>query len=236
MGSSMWKMAGTLAVVCGIGPVAAAEVVFFDNFESYITNTSANNSQLNWNPPATSPWTVTDGTIDIIEDGNQWGLDASTGSGLLDGGDFFLDMDGSTGNAGVLMSIDLGAIGGVASGGPGPFTNLIDGQTYQLEFIMSGNQRSGSDTAEIGVVLGDNVLISQNLTSTSPWTIYSALFTYSTGDQLFFRNLGGDNIGVLLDNVRISVVPVPPAAALGFLGFGMVAWMRKRKTSIPSAC
>lgn len=225
MWGRLWTGCAVVAVASA-APNAAAEVVFFDDFESY-----GSNSVLNWTPPAGSPWTVTDGTVDLIEDPNQWGLDASNGAGLLDGGDFFLDLDGSTSNPGLLMSIDLGALSSVTAGGPGPFTNLVAGRTYQLEFIMSGNQRSGSDVAEIGVMLGGNagttVLLTESLASTDPWTLYTALFTYAAGDRIYFQNNGNNNIGVLLDNVRLSVVPVPPAAALGLLGFGLVGLMRR---------
>lgn len=228
------NMAVLMAVVFifTAGTASAVSVMFYDDFESYRTS-----SQLNWSPPTGSPWTVMDGTIDLIKSPNSWGLQPAPV-----GGSFFLDLDGSTNNAGLLMSIDLGNLSSVTAGGPGPFADLTVGQTYWLSFIMAGNQRSGSDNVDIGILIGGdpddaNVLMPiYGLAANSPWTGYSTSFTYAAGDKIFFNNLGGDNIGALLDNVKITTgkvhVPVPEPVSmvmLGCLGGGMFAARKLRR-------
>jgi hypothetical protein len=41
----------------------------------------------------------------------------------------------------------------------------------------------------------------------------------------------GDTLGAFVDAVSLTVVPVPPAAALGVLGMGIVAVIRRRKSA-----
>jgi hypothetical protein len=220
---------GILACVVGGGLAfggmsATASTVFYDNFEGY-----GGGTQENWSPPAGSPWIVTDGTIDLIHSSNPWGLSASTGTGLFDGGNYFLDLDGGTLNAGTLFSINLDNLSSVTAGGPGPFMDLIAGRSYRVAFIMAGNQRGGTDTVNLGVAFGTDLstatqLDTISLSSTSPWTEYSFDFIHQAGASIYFDNLGGDNVGALLDNVYISIIPVPPAAGLillGMVGIGL---------------
>jgi len=145
-----------------------------------------------------SNWDVMNGTVDAIQVGNPWGLNClATGC---------VDLDGSTGNAGDLVSKD-----GFFAG------------TYTLEFSLSGNQRN-SPSDGLLVTLGS---YSENFTlsPTDPWTTFIRTVTVATdGDKLSFIHAGGDNIGILLDNVSVSQVPIPAAAflfapaLLGFLG------------------
>ena len=143
-------------------------------------------------------WDVMNGTVDAIQAGNPWGLTClATGC---------VDLDGSTSNAGDLVSKD-----GFFAG------------TYTLEFSLSGNQRNNPSDGLL-VTLGN---YSENfiLSPTDPWTTFIRTVTVATdGDKLSFIHAGGDNIGILLDNVSVSQVPVPAAAflfapaLLGFLG------------------
>lgn len=231
----MRKALGVVALVAAVALAApgahAATVVFFDNFESYKPVTSGNDSSLNWIPPATSPWVVQNGTIDLVETGN-YGLTAAA-----NGGRFFLDLDGSMSNAGELLSIDLSNLGSVSGVTPGPFINLVAGNSYELRFLMAGNQRTNTpDSITFGVVVGTNVgapVASQNfvLARTSPWQEYVFNFVYQPNARIFFTNAGGDNQGVLLDNVKISLVPVPAAAGLGLMGMGLLPLIRRRKAT-----
>ncbi|MBI5094588.1 MAG: PEP-CTERM sorting domain-containing protein [Candidatus Hydrogenedentes bacterium] len=205
----------SLALVLASGAALADSVVFLDGFESY-----SSGSILNWTPPVSSPWTLSNGTIDLIHTGN-YALSASAGLDLLNGQSFFLDMDGSTHQAGLL---DLHNI-------------LTPGQQYQLDFIVSGNQRGNigyttSDTVDVALLQGSTAisLVNTTLAHNAPWQIQNATFTYQSGDIIRFRDLGStDNVGYLLDNVRISAVPEPISMVmLGFLGAGMLG-VRKLK-------
>ncbi|HDZ16344.1 MAG TPA: hypothetical protein ENH61_03085 [Methylophaga aminisulfidivorans] len=58
------------------------------------------------------------------------------------------------------------------------------------------------------------------------------LATVSEGAKLAFANLGGDNLGMILDNVSVSAVPVPAALFLFAPALmGMVGLRRKMKVA-----
>lgn len=125
-------------------------------------------------------WTVSDGSVDLI------------GNGLFDflpGNGLYVDLDGSTGNAGRLATRTPVAVA------PG---------SYRLLFRLSGSRRGGTDT--VTVRLGD--LIEQDITlaSREPFTQFSLPFvvTSSTALDLSFENHGGDNMGLLLDDISIA--------------------------------
>ncbi|HDZ16579.1 MAG TPA: PEP-CTERM sorting domain-containing protein, partial [Methylophaga aminisulfidivorans] len=79
----------TLASIL-VAPMSYAATIssLNDGFE-----TEASTSTLNYNSFAN--WDVTAGTVDLIKNGNSWGITSSEG-------DYSVDLDGSTGNAGVL--------------------------------------------------------------------------------------------------------------------------------------
>ena len=189
----------TLASIL-VAPMSYAATIssLNDGFE-----TEASTSTLNYNSFAN--WDVTAGTVDLIKNGNSWGITSSEG-------DYSVDLDGSTGNAGVLTSKD-----GFAAG------------TYMVSFDISGNQRNGFDILDVtfdGVKLVDG-LVKQ---AGDNFITLTFLATVSEGAKLAFANLGGDNLGMILDNVSVSAVPVPAALFLFAPALmGMVGLRRKMK-------
>jgi hypothetical protein len=179
-----------LALSAG-GAAMADTVVFSDNFNAENGGVGV----LNYGGFAN--WSVSDGTVDLIGNGYfQLGMPVANG--------LFVDLDGSTHNAGVLTSDPI---------------NFIIGYTYKLEFDIAGNQRgSANDTVAINVsvnALSDTL----TLASSDPLTHITYYFTATaTPGALSFANAGGDNIGALLDNVTVTLVPAPQAAGLGLLG------------------
>jgi hypothetical protein len=154
-------------------------------------------------------WTVSDGTVDLIGNGYY---DFLPGNGL------YVDMDGSTSNAGKMTSKTV-------------FT-FTPGVVYHLQFDLAGNQRNDSaETVTVQVVLGNVFSESFSLPRTAPFTTYVRTFTVSAPQSgtLTFEGAGGDNIGMLLDDVKLTAaIPVPGALGLGVLGLGLAAAVRRR--------
>jgi hypothetical protein len=128
-----------------------------------------------------------------------------------------IDLDGSTYKSGDLVSPDL---------------SLTGGDTYTAEFVLSGNDRQpqtdmvtvdfGSSSASFSVKEHTGFLLDA-VTFTAPTTgVY----------HVSFLDNSSDNVGAILDNVRVlQVVPLPAAAWLllsGLAGMGLMG--RRRRT------
>lgn len=192
-----------LAIVAALGLSSAnrAEAGFLlqDNFNGE----NGGNGALNFN--SFTNWNVTNGTVDLI--GNGF-FDLLPGNGL------YLDLDGSTFQAGLLSSKLTFAPG-----------------TYVVQFDLAGSQRGTPEN--VTVTLG-SFSESFHRESSDPFTTVTRTVTTTSAGSLSFQNDGGDNVGALLDNVSVSTSAVPEPASLALVGTGVACLMgyslHRRKT------
>jgi hypothetical protein len=124
-------------------------------------------------------WDVTAGSVDLI--GNGF-------SDFLPGNGLYVDLDGTTSAAGTLESKK---------------TFTLIPATYRLEFSLAGSQLGGFNPVivRLGDVYEETFVPDNN----APFTTITRDITVSTQTtaKIVFQHLGSDNIGTLLDNVRL---------------------------------
>lgn len=190
-----------LAPIClaAAGGHSVAATVFFDDFNSENGGSGA----LNYNGFAN--WTVTRQSVDLI--GNGF-FDFFPGNGL------YVDLDGSSGSAGRIESIAL---------------NLSAG-SYAFSFDLAGSQRPGGpNTVDLGLeigVLADTITLNSN-DAFSTYTYFFSLNS-ATSVNIVFDHMGGDNIGLILDNVLLQTIPTPVASLIAGAGLFGVMGVRRR--------
>jgi len=127
-------------------------------------------------------------------------------------------MDGSERNAGTMTTS----------------TSLsLDPGLYTLKFDLAGNHRNNSsETVTVDVMLGA-FSNSYSLARYDPFTTFTETFTITDAGtyNLRFAGSGGDNIGMLLDNVSVAAVPVPAAVWLGVLGLSAAGLKLRRRSA-----
>lgn len=193
-----------MAGVAASGSIAAP--IFFDNFNAE-NGGVANSGTLNYTGFAN--WDVTDGTVDLIGNGYFEFFGGQQG--------LYVDLDGSTGNAGIMST-------------KSSFT-FDSSKEYKLTFKLAGNQRGGSDTVMIDIGVGSLLADTIMLNANDPLQTYTYTFLGDDSNgKLIFENLGGDNVGALLDDVTLTVIPLPSASVLAGLGLAAVATRRSRQS------
>jgi hypothetical protein len=178
-----------------------ATTIFSDNFNAENGGIGA----LNYN--AFANWSVSGGTVDLI--GSPGFFDFFPANGL------YVDLDGTSFQAGTLTSIGIPITPG----------------NYVLSFLLAGSQRGDFNTVHVNVS-GGLASSTYSLNSDTPLTLETMSFTVlaPTTINLSFHNEGGDNIGLILDNVRLNQVssPVPDSGstilflAIGMFGLGLM--------------
>ncbi|WP_217385551.1 Ig-like domain-containing protein [Dolichospermum sp. UHCC 0259] len=149
-------------------------VLFQDNFDS------ENNGRGQLNYSNLINWNIADGTIDLIGNGSN---------DLLPGNGLYLDLDGTNRNAGNLVSQK---------------TFTLNPGIYTLQFSLAGSQRG--DRNSVTVSFADIFSETFTLDSNAPFTTYTRTISVanSTTGNLILDHAGGDNRGLLLDNVKLS--------------------------------
>lgn len=187
-----------------IASAASADTVIFqDNFNGE----NSGNYALNYS--SFTNWSVSDGTVDLIGVGSPF--DFYPGHGL------YVDLDGSTGDAGTMTT--LSSLG------------LVSGQTYVLEFDLGGSTRGDTNTATVNVSV-NNFSEMFTFNSSTPLTHITRTFVANGDGNLSFAGSGGDNVGLILDNVQVTLVPLPTGVVMGLLGLGITGVAMRRRGAL----
>ncbi|MEH2326155.1 MAG: calcium-binding protein [Nostoc sp.] len=165
-------------------PIKSAVVTILDNDSSLLLSDNFNTENngvgvLNYFNLAN--WNVARGSVDLLGNGSY---DFLPSNGL------YLDLDGSTFSAGKLESKTT--------------FNFNAGDKVTLKFSLAGSQRG--DINSVTVSLGSIFTETFTLNSSQPFTEFTRSFIISSpgSGKLVFDHAGNDNIGLLLDNVKLS--------------------------------
>jgi hypothetical protein len=173
---------------------AQAAVLFSDNFDSNALGLNA----------VPAGWSVSNGTVDII--GNGF-FDFYPGNGA------YIDLDGSTGDAGELSRL----------------FSLTGGVTYSASFTLGGSTRGDSNVVDVSFGSASD---SFTLASSDPLTLFTVGFTPAADGSyaLTFANQGGDSLGAILLDVQVAhAIPEPETYALMLAGLGMLGAVNRRR-------
>ena len=151
-------------------------------------------------------WVTTDGTVDYLSPPPaQFSELCRSTAGCV-------DLDGSTGDAGVFSTVQSFAAG-----------------WYTLAIELFGNGR-GAAADDVTITLGSWTTTLANILSGAD---ASKSFVFHTdGGVLSFANSGGDNQGAVLSSVSLAAVPVPAAGLMLMAGLAGLGVLRRRKTTL----
>lgn len=199
-------------------PSAGYAAAFINGDFELGTNPGADFLTLGTSATDITGWTVTSGAVDYI--GDYW--EAGSGS----------------------RSVDLNAVG---AGTISQTFDTIAGQTYSVDFLLSGNPVLGAGSKILQVAATGNAAADYSFDTTGHsvtsmgWAGRVYEFTaLGASTTLSFASLVGSAAGPALDNVRIApavmAVPEPAVWAMMLGGLGLVGMqMRRRKTVIAFA-
>lgn len=194
-----------------VSPASSARIVN-GSFEQAPPVPSTGRVTLAAGSPTLPGWMITSGDIDLVS--TYW--TASSGRRSID-----------------LNGTQRGTIATTVYG-------TIVGRSYDVRFDMAANPEGPPSAKVLRVSAGlDSATFSSNRgrggQSAMNWATMLFTFTSTAVDQLLtFRAVNGTASGAAIDNVRVSLqpVPLPATAPLAALGLATLALLRRRKTTI----
>ncbi|MDK9706024.1 MAG: PEP-CTERM sorting domain-containing protein [Desulforhopalus sp.] len=199
-------------MLLGMAGMVNATLIFSDNFDG------ENNGNISPNYVSFDNWTVSDGNVDLV----SAPLDAVLSINTLTDNGLFVDMDGSGLHFG---NMDAGKMTHIFTLDPGD---------YILSYSLAGNQRRPLDIDQVNVSVGQGSLVNSShaLSWDSPFTSFTQEFSIASIElvQLSFEGIGGDDIGMLLDDIKLEKVdPVPESATILLMGIGLAGLVNARR-------
>jgi len=156
-------------------PGKTEAVLLYDNFNS------ENNGNGALNYSSFSKWTISNGSVDLIGNGFH---DFFPRNGL------YVDLDGTTSDPAIMGSKKC---------------FVLEPGIYRFEYDLAGSQRG--DVNSVLIAVGASFLKKHTLRSEEPFQRFTWRFQVKKTDPhgciSFMPQDAGDNIGMLLDNVRL---------------------------------
>ncbi len=179
--------------------VSPAITIFTDGFESSAAGINA----------TPNGWTLARSSVDVL---------AQSGSFNCHTGVRCVDMDGTSLAAGRIESPDF---------------TFAAGLTYTLTFWVSQNQRGFYGPDSMTACLGTEcatLTLAESAPGTNTWAVHTlTLIGTGTVGRLSFDHAGGDNVGLILDDITLADSSAPEPGTLALLGAGLGwLWMRRR--------
>jgi hypothetical protein len=210
-GIKMFKKILLASVLLASTTVASnAAVLWSDDFSSSAQG-------LNATP---NGWVVDYGTVDVI------------GPGFYDfypGNNNYIDTNGSNSQSGGMHTNTV--------------FNFLAGKTYTISFDYGNNKGSDFNGSVETLVLDLIGFGGTVINHTGPIASFiNYVFSFTPGSNfnsaIYFNASGtndGDNGGLILDNVSLSVVPVPAALPLLAAGLGVLGFASRRRKAKSAA-